>query len=134
MNGVKRHRWRRHYMTTSSGPNGESGMLRREQSKAIRETLKSTIKAQGMLRFEVARLLWEVKRKRYWKNWGYPSFRSCVTQEWEFSLRTAQELIKVHTVLVNRLRLPPDRLCQLGWSKAALVAQIITEINADEVV
>src|SRR5262249_44894022 len=65
--------------------------------------------------------------------WGYPDFRSCIHKEFRISRRTAQELINVHRTYVERLRLPPERVRALEWSKAALLASVATPENIDAI-
>jgi hypothetical protein len=103
-----------------------------ERAGHVRAALVAAKTIANRLQLPVAKLLAEVKHQRYWAEWGYRSFEDFVDTECEFSLRKAQELIRVHTRLVVELGIAPERIAHLGWSKVALCAARLTPANLEQ--
>jgi hypothetical protein len=98
----------------------------------VRAALVAAKKIENRLQLLVASLLSEVNHERYWAEWGFRSFEDFVDTECEFSLRKAQELIRVYSKLVVELGIAPERIAHLGWSKVALCAARLTPANLEQ--
>jgi hypothetical protein len=103
-----------------------------ERAGHVRAALGLAKKIENRLQLPVAKLLAEVKNERYWAQWKFRSFEGFVETECEFSLRKAQELIRVYTKLVVELGIAPERITHLGWSKVALCAAKLTPANVEQ--
>ncbi len=106
---------------------------RDQRSQVMRRRLRAVVEAHHRNRMEMAELFSEVEAEDFWRDWGYPDFRSCIKQEYRLSPSTTRELIAMHRTLVDRLHLPPERVRQLEWSKAVLVTRLVTPENADAI-
>jgi hypothetical protein len=102
---------------------------RQERADRVRQVLAAAGALIDRLQLPVAKLLAEVQLGRYWASWGFHSFEDFVEADCKFSLRKAQELIKVYRKIVVELAVPEDRVRHLGWSKVALVAGKINPTN-----
>jgi hypothetical protein len=79
---------------------------------------------------ELARTLSEIYHKEYFTDWGYKNFESYIMQELDFSYRKAKYLIEIWDKIKNT-DLDLARLEAIGWTKAAEIARIINDDNAE---
>ena len=103
-----------------------------QRANHVRAALVAARKIENRLQLPIAKLLTEVRTQRYWKQWGHRSFEEFVENDCHFSLRKAQELIRLYTKLVMYLGIAPERIAHLGWSKVALVAGELTPANVEQ--
>jgi nitric oxide reductase NorQ protein len=110
----------------------QSDLPRAERSQTVRQILHQAAKTEDKLQLRMAELLFEAQERRYWRDWGFGSFREFVEAECGFGLRKAQQLVEVYKKFVVELAVPPEQMRRLEWSKAALVAGLIRNENRDE--
>ncbi len=108
-------------------------LTRQWRADAIREILHIHSKTVEHLHRRLGELLWEVKERKYFRDWGFESFKDYLDTEFSFGLRKGQMLVNLHDTFARRLGLSGERLDQLPWSKAALVCRVATESNIDEI-
>jgi hypothetical protein len=113
----------------------EKALAAQEQrADLVRDALKATSKLEERLQLPLAKLLMEAGDLRYWELWGFESFEAFVHQDCEFSLRKAQELVKIYRKLSVELEIPDTQISGLPWTKLALVAGKITKANVAAVI
>jgi hypothetical protein len=89
-----------------------------ERREKIRQKLYDLREKLNECYFEIAKLLYEVWSKQYWKEWGFQTFRHYCEGELGFSLRKAQYLIAIYDYFALRIGVSTDRLVDIGWAKA----------------
>ena len=105
---------------------------RAERSHTVRKILQQAARTEDRLQLRMAELLFEAQQGRYWRDWGFDSFKGFVEAECRFGHRKAQQLVEVYRKFVVELGVPPERMRRLEWSKAALAAGVIRNDNRDE--
>ena len=69
---------------------------REERSQSLRRRLRDAVDTHRENHAAMGDLFSQLQKERYYRQWGYADFASCIRQEYGLRLRTAQELIKVH--------------------------------------
>jgi len=80
----------------------------------------------------MARMLFFVRASEVYREWGYEDFDSYVLTELGFKGRKAAYLIAIFKTYVQELGRTEEELRSVGWSKAAVLANVVTSENADE--
>ncbi|MFM8274069.1 MAG: AAA family ATPase, partial [Gemmata sp.] len=101
------------------------------RAESVRGQLRAARDAGDRLQLDTAKLLCEVREQEYWRDWGHPSFEAYVEADCGFSVRKAQELIKIYRRLAVELGMSDDRIRGLEWSKVSVVARALTPENKD---
>src|SRR5262245_44696129 len=99
----------------------------------IRQRVHEVLKTEHENRLKMAELFCEVHERQCWREWGHASFVACIRQEWKQKPRTVWQLMKVRRTLIERLHLPAERVRDVEWSKAALVADLLTPENVEAI-
>lgn len=89
--------------------------------------------------FEIGRLLHRVSRQGLWTHWRQPngqpyeSFKHYVELEVEFAFRKAKHLMSIWWWFAEEVKDPslPEKVKEIGWTKAAMLVGIINARNAD---
>jgi MoxR-like ATPase len=99
----------------------------------VRQRLRELVAEDLENRVESAEILSLVHQRKYWREWGYPSLKACIREEFKLSLTTARLLMNIRHAIVDRLGLALDRVRDLDWSKLVLVTKALTPEHADAV-
>lgn len=79
----------------------------------------------------LAETLFTIKHKQWYRDYPYSTFVDYVEQDVGMSHVKAWTLTKIWDA-IQSLNLPKDRLMEIGWSKAAILAQHATADNYEE--
>jgi nitric oxide reductase NorQ protein len=110
----------------------DAGLSSAQRSQTVRIILQQAARTDDRLQLRMAELLFETQDGRYWRDWGFSTFKAFVEAECGFGLRKAQQLVEVYRKFVVELAVPPEQMRRLEWSKAALVAGVVRKDNRDE--
>jgi len=101
------------------------------RAEKVREEINK-IKIQTVSNYlRLAELLYEVREKQYYIDYGYNSFREYAELDLGTKERKAQYLIDIWRK-AKQLKLPEERLLQIGWTKTKEIVREMTEENVDE--
>ena len=85
------------------------------RAKKIRKAIENLLTTVKKSTFDVAELLYEVKRKRYYQGWGFDSFKSYIEQL-DIKQRKANYLVRIVEVC-DEVAVPRDMYEPIGLSK-----------------
>lgn len=105
--------------------------LHTERAEVAREQLAEMCQDIRQHMLDIGYLLEEIHRAEYWRG-HYASFEVFIEEEVGFSVRKAQELIKVIRYCQSA-DIQREEMASVGWSKLAIVAGDLTKENAAEV-
>src|SRR5262245_44087787 len=81
----------------------DTGLPRAQRTETGRMILQQAAKTDDRLHLRMAELLFETQDGRYWRDWGFGSFKAFVEAECHFGLRKAQQLVEVYRKFVVEL-------------------------------
>jgi len=86
--------------------------------------------------FEMAGLLYRSFEEKWYKTWGFSSWDAYVVEEVAWSVRKAQYLVKLWQWCVIDQKSPEllEKLEPMGWTKATLLAGVVTNDNVEKFV
>lgn len=89
---------------------------------------------QVMARYlRIGRNLFLISKHKLYEQMGHSSFEEWRAQpELNLARSTSYALMKIFDVFVERLRVSPDRLSGLDWSKLFAICAVVTPENVDE--
>jgi hypothetical protein len=101
----------------------------RKRIKELRETIE-----RGY--FEMAGLLHRSLEDKWYKEWGFASWDDYITQEVGYGVRKAEYLVRLWLWCVIEQKSPQllDQLEPMGWTKATLLAGVVTNDNVEKFV
>lgn len=79
---------------------------------------------------EMCGLLYAVKKKELWSEWGFETFDKYIEDELGFHYRKAAYLLSTWEALVVNAKVPIEKLRDVQWTKARLIAPLANEKNA----
>lgn len=101
--------------------------LDREGAKAEVLRLREAV---GMTYFELGGVLNLITKKAWYADWKFETFKDFVEAEMSMKYGKARYLVRVYTKAVE-LEIPWKKLEPIGWSKVALLLEVITQDTAD---
>lgn len=101
-----------------------------ERMVSVREFAKKTLQMGGCLELVQGEVLYEIKHKEYWKEWGYSDFKDYIEEEMEFKWRKGYYLVEMYDKFVVELGLSKEELIGIEWSKAKELVSVITAKNS----
>jgi hypothetical protein len=104
-----------------------------ERKGAVRTGALATKVMEDRLGLVAGELLYEIKKRSYFTDWGFESFEDYVESELQFKKRKATYLIDIYQKFVVELGLEIDDLKDLEWSKAKEVLSFIDKGNKAKV-
>lgn len=107
-------------------PSGSGALARPE---AVRNAALASTKVTDRLTLMQGELLREIRDKKYFITWGFPTFEEYIENELSFRRRKAYYLIKIFEKFIVELGLDKKTLADLEWSKAKELLPIITKEN-----
>src|SRR5512137_2660916 len=82
----------------------------------------------------LAEAIFKIKHEEWYRDYGgAQTFVDYVKHELDMDVNKAFQLTKIWDAIIS-LNLPKDRLLEMGWTKAAIVAQHAKEDTADELI
>lgn len=107
-------------------------LTEKERQDWVRDYSKKASLAGDRLGLYFGEILYEVKKKEYWKVWKFNSFDEYVEKEINICRRKSYYLIQIYEKFVIELECPLDSLLHIPWNKAKELVSVITKENADE--
>lgn len=128
---VARKMWEQDNLVLSAPP---ADLPSEKYPEWIRESARKAVLVGDRLGLFQGELLYEIHKKDFWRDWGYPTFDDYISRELEFKTRKAYYLIGLYEKFVVELGLPLETLAKVPWSKAKEIVSIITKENAEEMI
>ncbi|MFA5032861.1 MAG: hypothetical protein WC614_07570 [bacterium] len=87
----------------------------------------------------LSKLLFEVRHKGLYKDWGYPTFKDYCEKEIDFGFRKARYLTLIQEKLPeftdsSTRQAVEDQFVEIGWYKASKIARIAKKENVQELI
>ena len=115
--------------------------LKEQQTTVVQEDLATTMRQKARILAEainkgyigLAHALFEIKYKEYYRDWGIATFRIYVEKELDLNFQKADRLTKIWDA-IKSLNLPIEELEVIGFTKATIMVQHVTEDNKNELI
>lgn len=109
-----------------------------QKANELREQTKKLVQVSDSSKVTMAGYLYEIRRNKLFKNWGYDKFRDYVETELAIGIRTAEYLLQIWHQLVEVLGGGRthilDKVKHLGITKMKECLNLITADNVDSVI
>lgn len=122
-----------------TGESIEATVVNNQDADAVRVRVRQLRDQMSDGYFEIGRLLHRVNRQGLWTHWRQPdgkpyeSFKHYIELEVEFAFRKAKHLMSIWWWFAEEVKDPslPEKVREIGWTKAAMLVGVVNARNAD---